>query len=1226
MQSYSLQVFLDNNIVMRIRLLFVLTIFLSALTHAQTKYQGLLWEISGNGMETPSFLYGTMHVSNKVAFHLSDSFYKAIESVDVVSLEINPETWMETMTSDPFVADRMGNVFSMRGDYARSGIYKAIFELEKPENKDIGKLLASELGILNSLLYRTSNYNAEFQEDTYLDLFIFQTGKRQGKQITGLEKLGTTMRLGEQAAKPERDKKKKKAQKEQAEQNRHLLQKMLDGKGFGEVMEDAYRRGDLDWLDSLSRLSGSNQKYHDLIIIERNKGMAKAMDSIMQKQSLFAGIGAAHLPNSYGVINLLREMGYSVKPVSTFKSEYGTKTKDRLEASFIEHEFKKQTSFDGRYSTYMPGPLYEFPESNNTMLAAYPDMANGATYVVSRFQTFAPLFGQAQEEYLEKIDSLLFENIPGKIKNKERIVVDGIPGIDVLNQTKKGDFQRYNIFVTPTEILVFKVGGKKEFVKRSEVSQFFDKIRFNNLSDWTVYSPKNNAYTVHLPGNLTFEAENNAFIKGFWNKTVQSYDKNDGFFIVMNRSYGDLDYIEEDSFEIHQMCNHFVSQLDYEVVTMGHDSFDQFAAYRMEAIKEGIPNLYIRGVVVGKQYYLFVAQTNNKAGADRFFSSVKLNDYKFSRPTELKLDSARYFTVNTSVDVPPEMDYYNYYGSSSDEDDSHEEELKTAVYYNKQSDEAIYVRFKRFHRYYSELHLDSIWKDNREELLEDEYYLRSESFKTKDNVEIQELEVGDTNSSRNFYVKHFLKEGAMYSLFSETTFGRSKSDYIQEFYNSFWPMDTVVGTSVLKPKVAQFLDDLSSEDSTTREAAANSFYSVTFQDEDAPKLIKAYQQNFSGKHATYNRTQIIQELGRLDHPSVYPFLVQTYEDIGDSVNFQIPVLKAILRQQNKKSAKLYTSLILDNTPLSNDEDDIEQLFYPFYDSLSLAKNFYPRALQLSSLPEYKASIYELLTTLVDSGIVRPKRYRKYLNQLVWEGKNSIKRQKAKESYKGNNFEKESSRSGLFNYNDNLYYYSKLLLPYARKSKVKKYFTKLEEVRSPGLQMDLAILKLQNGEKIDAKVWEDFAANENNRIEIYQRLQAIGRLDLFPSKYTHQELVTGLYAQLSYINVLKDSLEFIQKDWAVVGEDTGYLYFFKSKSSYDDEWSYGYIGVIDTAAAELAKWDYDYDDDFRFNKYEDQALQLKMQLRILQMEDRQRYRVSDEPEFEALRNKRPNFYY
>ena len=61
----------------------------------EKKYQGLLWEITGNGLSRPSYLFGTMHVSNKLAFHLADSFFTAIKSVDVVALETNPANWQE---------------------------------------------------------------------------------------------------------------------------------------------------------------------------------------------------------------------------------------------------------------------------------------------------------------------------------------------------------------------------------------------------------------------------------------------------------------------------------------------------------------------------------------------------------------------------------------------------------------------------------------------------------------------------------------------------------------------------------------------------------------------------------------------------------------------------------------------------------------------------------------------------------------------------------------------------------------------------------------------------------------------------------------------------------------------------------------------------------------------------------------------------------------------------
>src|SRR5438270_12723784 len=61
------------------------------------KYPSLFWEITGNGLKKPSYLFGTMHVSSKMVFHLSDSFYNAMRSTDAVALELNPELWQDEM-------------------------------------------------------------------------------------------------------------------------------------------------------------------------------------------------------------------------------------------------------------------------------------------------------------------------------------------------------------------------------------------------------------------------------------------------------------------------------------------------------------------------------------------------------------------------------------------------------------------------------------------------------------------------------------------------------------------------------------------------------------------------------------------------------------------------------------------------------------------------------------------------------------------------------------------------------------------------------------------------------------------------------------------------------------------------------------------------------------------------------------------------------------------------
>lgn len=47
------------------------------------------------------------------------------------------------------------------------------------------------------------------------------------------------MRLNEIASKPEKDKKKLKEIKEKSKEKQHILSKVLDGKSYGEVMENA---------------------------------------------------------------------------------------------------------------------------------------------------------------------------------------------------------------------------------------------------------------------------------------------------------------------------------------------------------------------------------------------------------------------------------------------------------------------------------------------------------------------------------------------------------------------------------------------------------------------------------------------------------------------------------------------------------------------------------------------------------------------------------------------------------------------------------------------------------------------------------------------------------------------------------------------------------------------------------------------------------------------------
>src|SRR6201999_4115926 len=91
------------------------------------------------------------------------------------------------------------------------------------------------------------------------------------------------------------------------------------------------------------------------------------------------------------------------------------------------------------------------------------------------------LWGHSEQTVLRRIDSLLYENIPGKMLKKTPITLHGYKGFDITNRTRRGDYQRYQVFVTPFEMIVFKMSGVGEYVTGGEEAQkFFSSIRLND--------------------------------------------------------------------------------------------------------------------------------------------------------------------------------------------------------------------------------------------------------------------------------------------------------------------------------------------------------------------------------------------------------------------------------------------------------------------------------------------------------------------------------------------------------------------------------------------------------------------------------------------------------------------------------------------------------------------------------------------------------------------------
>ena len=78
-------------------------------------------------------------------------------------------------------------------------------------------------------------------------------------------------------------------------------------------LADRYTSGDLRALyQATRRRTGAARR---VLIFERNERLATRFDEVAQQQSLFAAVGAAHLPGGKGMLRLLKHAGYRLRPV-----------------------------------------------------------------------------------------------------------------------------------------------------------------------------------------------------------------------------------------------------------------------------------------------------------------------------------------------------------------------------------------------------------------------------------------------------------------------------------------------------------------------------------------------------------------------------------------------------------------------------------------------------------------------------------------------------------------------------------------------------------------------------------------------------------------------------------------------------------------------------------------------------------------------------------------------
>ncbi|MEN2402057.1 TraB/GumN family protein [Flavobacterium sp. MC2016-06] len=275
----------------------VITLVFSATTQAQTKSpkleNSLLWEVSGNGLEKPSYLYGTIHMICGPDYFLSEKTKKAFSTSNKLVLEIN--------FADP----------AEMSDVQKMAMGK----------EPLSKLLSAEqLSTLNVILKNTTGMTVQqldnFSLMTVMSLISMKTfgctdmklyemefiaeAKNKNIQIGGLETVKAQFGILENAY--SNDEMITMLQESNQEETAKLVA--------------TYKAENIEILYNITTDEKfTSEKTRKIILDNRNLNWVKDMPQMMKKESVFFAVGAAHLGGELGVINLLRKAGYILKPV-----------------------------------------------------------------------------------------------------------------------------------------------------------------------------------------------------------------------------------------------------------------------------------------------------------------------------------------------------------------------------------------------------------------------------------------------------------------------------------------------------------------------------------------------------------------------------------------------------------------------------------------------------------------------------------------------------------------------------------------------------------------------------------------------------------------------------------------------------------------------------------------------------------------------------------------------
>ena len=262
--------------------------------------RGLLWEI-GRAGQPASYLFGTIHSEDPAVLALPAPVEQAFAAAHSVVLEVLLDldamvysSQLMLLGDGRLLSEITGKtLFEQTARAIRTrGIPELVLERMKPWAAAITlSMPAPETGEV-------------------LDMRLYQRALQAGKPVSGLETISEQLAIFEDLS-----------EQEQLRLLRDAVENFAEIDRLHRELIHAWLQRDLDTLmaiNSETLQAGDRElaaEFEERLIASRNRLMAERLQPYLQEGEVFVAVGALHLPGETGLLNLLRQQGYTVRAI-----------------------------------------------------------------------------------------------------------------------------------------------------------------------------------------------------------------------------------------------------------------------------------------------------------------------------------------------------------------------------------------------------------------------------------------------------------------------------------------------------------------------------------------------------------------------------------------------------------------------------------------------------------------------------------------------------------------------------------------------------------------------------------------------------------------------------------------------------------------------------------------------------------------------------------------------